>query len=234
MKKLIFVLTLCLFVAFLSRPAVADIHESFDEFWVTVRGDVENWNEVDHDNSGGSGYTTSPDGPWFLYEAEPGHIQTDPWGNQNPVPGWANQWYYDAPYDPTKWKEIDIAFTYARESPGIDGSLEIVINYSMPEWSPNPNGPPLPGQEDSIGWVEDIARLAVMNDNPINTSLSIDLRDYGINYNPEWISIDVVGYGFLVSSPENPGSFVHRCVPEPGTISLLGLGVLALLRRYKK
>jgi hypothetical protein len=55
------------------------------------------------------------------------------------------------------------------------------------------------------------------------------------DYNPEWVSIDVLTSGGLpnIEAVSVFGSITHECVPEPATLSLLALGGLALIRRRR-
>lgn len=231
-------------VAAFAAPAAANSEEP-GLFWIGMAGDDTNWNVIDPGVSGGNGYTSASNGPWFYYENLPVAGGAQP--TQPPmVPGWWNQWWYDHPYDPERWKEVELDFDYMRFTPGQDGLLDIWVNWSLPAWSlldPNdPTGPgidpstqpPLPGDDIPPGTY--IGRtsltpggIAVDNDQLLHFHDEFDLRQYGIDYNPEWISVDVVGYGFLISDPSNPGSIYHRCmVPEPITLGLLSLSVAGI------
>jgi hypothetical protein len=50
--------------------------------------------------------------------------------------------------------------------------------------------------------------------------------DFGVPYNPEWVSVDIAGYNVMLT-PIEGSNFIHRCVPEPGTFVLLATGLLA-------
>jgi len=47
-------------------------------------------------------------------------------------------------------------------------------------------------------------------------------------WNPEWVSLEFYGWGFVVDY-----EFTDWCIPEPMTVSLLALGGIALLRRRR-
>jgi hypothetical protein len=199
------------------------------EFYITIGGNSSDWNDLV--SGGGDGYTIlGGAGPWFFYPSA--NPQQDPWGNLNPTPGWHNQWWYDHPYDPNRYKVVDVSFMYGRwidkQNPGY---AEIWINFSTPNWS-NPDAPPLTNLDPNNGlqWVDRVKvdSLTIWNDVPVAWGSHYDLRDYGVNYNPEWVSIDVVGYNFLLAQ----GVIVHNCVPEPLTLSLLAASaMLGVLRR---
>lgn len=238
MKRSVFVVA-CLLMAGLCGWARAAPHH--DTFFIALEGNSSEWNLVDPTRSGGSGWVgaTGAAGPWFHYMSNPGDppIQ-DPWGGLPPVPTWVNQWYYDDPFDPLRWKIVTLDFTYALNDPTAQGGGIIVINYSQPGWSPNTVAPPLPGNGDPfVGRIQvDSLWLEGGNAGVYNWSRTYDLRDFGVNFNPEWISIDVAGYNVLLSSPGVPGSLQHECVVPapaalPGGMMLLCLAGAGLAMR---
>lgn len=236
MKTLITLLAAFCLLALAIAPAQAQPKE--DLFWAELGGGPDNWNELLA--GGGSGFIMPDDtGPWFLYEDIEGTDlgQTDPWGNTNPVPGWWNQWYYDDPPDPTRWKEITVGFQYGLADARINGFASIIINFTTldrPETGPN-GQPPLPGEDEYIGRVEVGEISLAEGDQGVYTFDGFyDLRQYETDFNPEWVSIDIVGYNMLFSGPDQPGSFIHECVPEPATMLLLAMGGLGVLIRRRR
>ena len=220
----------------LATPAVADIDSFFDVFWIELGGSASNWNEIN--DGGGTGYEESGT-QWFPYNADIADpSQTDPWGGVNPSPSWRNQWFYDGEYRPERYKVVDVAFTYALLDYQQNGGTDIVINWATPEWSlANPGSPPTGfNQNDFIGRAVVTETWLDAGDNGVyEFSGTFDLRDFGVNYNPEWVSIDVAGYNIQISSATHPGSFDHYCIPEPGTFVLLTMaGVSALIFVWRK
>ena len=203
-----------------------------DVFWVELGGDVQNWNVVAA--GGGSGFAN---GEWFPYPADT--AQVDPWGNVNPVPGWRNQWFYDGKFRPERYKVVDIKFSYALLNPAAGGGTDIVINWATPAWSLNPANQGLPpvgfDQNPFIGRavLTREAWLPAGDPGIYQFAGRYDLRDLGVPFNPEWISVDVSGYNVRISSRDLPGALVHRCIPEPATLALavLSLGLMVCSRR---
>ena len=200
MKKLILVI-LCMLVGFLTVPAAAEpIH---DTFWATIDpgGGVV---------GGGSGFN---DGEWYFYE------------NTN----WWNEWFYSAPYDPTRWKEIDVYVTLMPTGPG--SWADVAVNWSSKLYPDGTGQPPLPYLFEGNPELEAecIVRELVFEGEVLGPII-IELG-YPIiipDYNPEWVSIDIRGANIMVY-----GLIIHECIPEPGTICLLSLGALALLRKRR-
>ncbi|MBN1256815.1 MAG: PEP-CTERM sorting domain-containing protein [Planctomycetes bacterium] len=204
MRKLMILSAAIAVLLFLAMPASAQ--EFYDTFYIQLGPDGEIV------QGGGTGY---PDGTgaWYTYPSE-----------------WINQWFYNGPFDPLRWKKI--WGTIVIDPTAADSTVDIVINWATPLWqSMGIAGPPLPelipvGEEDLM-----IGRMEIPGfgpgsdpfDNPIN--FYEEIREF----NPEWISIDVMGTDVVIS-----GEIWHECVPEPATLSLLALGGLAVLARRRK
>jgi len=159
-------------LALLAAPASA-IEIVGDEYWVIVdtSGGV-----VD---GGGSGFNG---GEWYYYQNT----------------GWWNQWFYNAPFSWDRWKEIDVFMEVLPILPDAYG--EITINWSSPEWPSGPMVPPSPPLPPLTPEEEEryIRRLdPPLYAGPVTEPFIIELSDIIIpDYNPEWVSIDVRGYGF--------------------------------------
>ena len=183
---------------------------------------------------GGDGYRTpAGGGPWFWYPNNPTSPGVQP---TQPVPGWHNQWWYDDPYDPTRYKVVTLDFDAVLAHPGAPGWLDVWVNWSLPGWSDdivNPEHatrPPLPGPEGQYVGQQLIKQIPVLSPVPQHFRPTFDLRDFDIPYNPEWVSVDVIGVNALLSSQGKPGSIEHEClaIPEPATIGLIVLGATGL------
>jgi len=231
MNRYVLAGSLCCMLALMAAPALGQ--PKTGNFYIEVGGSSTEWNQMI--SGGGDGWVDpgTGEGPWFFYAAEDDDPpQEDPWGGLNPQPGWLNEWWWDDPWDPNRWKIVDVSFLYGRIDPSGNGYAEIVINYTTDQWT-DPTAPPLtnvgPGGEVYIGRVT-VDQLEILNDEPIEWNGQYDLREFGIPYNPEWISIDVTGYNFQLAN----GVLIHECVPEPATLSLLVVGgALALIRRKR-
>ena len=195
----------------------------FDDFW------AEAW-PGGFVVGGGSGYNG---GEWYQYDS-----------------GWSNQWYYDHPPRPEAWKWIDVFGTvevldpWAYGEPPGPGMWEgawatVAINYTTEDW-PDSSAPPLPGDDEAyivreiifdgplwVDWWEDPVEPGLLIPMPFPE----DIYGYTeiLDYNPEWVSIDIMGENFLIY-----GQIVHECVPEPATLAVLLLGGLAALIRRRK
>ena len=203
-------------------PVSAEVkHDTFNGVWV---GDNE------FNGGGGTGWNS---GEWIYYD------QTD----------WWNQWFYNDPPDPTRWKEItyDIGVSAMPDMAAIDswGTVDIALNWStvdFPETGPV-GPPPMPTEEQYI-------ERAIIFTEPISPGMwdEFAFGDFDIlTHNPEWVSIDVRVDAWQEVPGAEPGEYVtiempvmvdgqiwHECVPEPASLSLLVLGGIALLRRKRK
>jgi hypothetical protein len=190
---------LAAFLVFLAAPPSA--MAVVDEFHVKIG----NNNELI--SGGGSGYD---EGTWYYY----------------PNTKWWNEWFYNAPFDPTRWKEIDVEFTISPTS--ADSWAVVTINWSTPEWSALGNDhPPLPENVDQFPWLEYkyIARAPALFADELSDKMFICDEFDILDYNPEWVSIDVMGQNFEITD----GWIDHRCVPIPSAVWLLGSGLIGLV-----
>jgi hypothetical protein len=176
---------------------------------------------------GGSGWE---DGTWVYY----------------PDTAWWNQWFYNAPPDPLRWKVIsyDILITpdtpISGYVPATTNVVEIALNWSALGFPETGEGgpPPMAGDEPFI--VRDIAYQGWQS-TPLEITGTLLIPDF----NPEWVSIDVsvnsrqysaTQHRYLPLAVTIQGTVEHECLPEPATIGFLvlgGLGLMVARRRAK-
>jgi len=143
----------------------------------------------------GSGFN---DGEWYYYE------------NFN----WWNVWFYDHPVDDTRRKVIDGMLMIQPRMPDLPSYVEIVFNWSTPEWPgyPEVNRPPLPGDVTDPAYEQSVIQrsepLIIYEDN-IFEDIPIPIPFEILEYNPEWLSIDLRGYNFILV-----GDIQHVCFKE--------------------
>ncbi len=127
---------------------------------------------------------------------------------------WTNVWFYDHPIAPDRRKIFDGMMMLEPRNPGEISSVEIVWNWSTPQWPgwPEIDRPPLPGDvPDDATEIMMIGRsdfLFTYYDN-INIPIPIPVPYEILMYNPEWISIDIRGSNFILN-----GNFQHICWKE--------------------
>ena len=152
-----------------------------DNFWITVgAGNVL--------GGGGSGYGN---GEWYVYPSM-----------------WINQWFYDHPFDPTRGKIIHIEFDWTAYNPTCPTTLYVAINWSTPEWSQLGYGdqlPPIPGYEEQL-YIQRSTIMYVCGTFPLVQHFAQDFTIWP--YNPEWVSVDVMGCNFRITN----GTMLHDCV----------------------
>jgi hypothetical protein len=152
-----------------------------NDFWVAM-------NEQGFLEPGLSGGVDAFGDQWFYYE----------WYD------WWNVWFYDDPFDTTRWKTVHLEFDVFPYVPG-GGWFEIAVNWSTDSWSidqePQDSFPPLPGVDEDLY----IGREVLYASDFYEGHLVFDW-DFP-HYNPEWISVDVRGFNFIIPS----GFIEHTC-----------------------
>ncbi len=143
--------------------------------------------------SGGTDYYNGPGGinGWFWYPS-----------------GWWNIWFYNDPLDLTRYKEISIMGSVWKLDPGAPAWVEIAINWSGPEWPPGEPPPTEPTDEIHIERFP-----VVMSDLPNGYEIFEFFGFLIEEYNPEWVSVDVRGFNFVIWDNE-PGIIEHECLPS--------------------
>ena len=217
MKSLKIICTVAgLVVAFAVAPALGvPVVSNFDALIGPQNGLI---------SGGGDGWTLpGTNKQWFPYPQGP-----------DPTYTWWNTWFYNDEYDPERWKIIDLTFKATPIDPSQDAYGQVTINWSLPPWSPNPQAPPL------ADYDKDTGEALIGRDDPHDfliaggTGGSYIFEQTGyvlpIEYNPEWVSIDIRGSNFKIE-----GVLTHECVPTPGAILLgsLGVGIVGWLRRRR-
>jgi hypothetical protein len=125
--------------------------------------------------------------------------------------GWINIWFYDHPFDTSRYKKIHIEFDVVPLVPGLPSQVVVASNWSTDIWSltgnpPGPRRPPLPGEDEALYIGRDILH---QDPGPVITPGHFVFDTVISNYNPEWVSIDVRGRNFRII-----GLIVHECLPK--------------------
>jgi len=189
-------------------------------------------------------------GTWFQYP-NPGSFVRDPL-NPRPEPQlptgapptfW-NEWWYDDPFvKGGKW--INISFTWASLNQGIPGTnfpapvdFHVTINWTNGGWVGQAT-PPIGATADPEQYIVRMTPWTFHFDPATGAGDQPGLWTSGkywlpIDYNPEWVSVDVRGENVSISG----GVLLHECapVPLPAAVWLLGpglLGIAALRRKFR-
>ena len=202
MKKLLSILTV---MSLLLIPLLTLAQSpKQDFFWVAFDADSSLMPTL----SGGTMDDPGEDGTWWQY------------------PEWWNIWFYDHPFDITRYKEVYLQFYIYPYDSLLPSDVEIVINWSTQFWPvQNPPGPPIPSlfpppDEDIVlsrsETMFEYHGFIYMSD-PIYYSFTNNFIFPW--YNPEWVSVDIRGANFQIykndSIPGEWSEIVHWCYAKP-------------------
>jgi hypothetical protein len=137
---------------------------------------------------GGGGGDAYGDG-WYFYPQE----------------AWWNIWFYDHPFAPERIKRGFIDLQVFPVDPGAPMWIEVAVNWSTDLWSldfPEDSMPPLPGVPEEMYIGRHILWAADYWEGPTGP-LPFEILDY----NPEWVSVDVRGINFDIID----GIIEHDC-----------------------
>lgn len=162
-------------------------------------------------------------------------------GTTQPLPWW-NEWFWNDPYIRPGGKWIDVSFNYKLLNPNLAGDVFVTINWTNGQWvgrdaPPTWSDPPAYDPELYIERLTDPEYNLNLDNWRIRLpagslpgSWSSGRYWLPIDYNPEWVSVDVRGDGNVGIWS---GVILHECVPEPTTLALLAIGSLAAIRGKK-
>lgn len=185
MRRTVILFAIALIV-FCAAPASSQ--QVTDNFYVTIGSGIVI-------EGGGSGFNG---GEWYVYPSN-----------------WINQWFYDHPFDYERGKIIHIEFDWVAMDPTCTTDITVAVNWSTPAYSDLGLGdtePPLPGCNEELYIIREI----ILDECAIFPELQHVVWDYTIwDYNPEWVSIDVMGCNFEIIN----GVIVHECAVGSGDTS---------------
>ena len=196
MKRIAIVLPLLL----LLFAAPSQAQSTMDYFYITVGSGVVV-------EGGGTGFN---EGYWYVYPSN-----------------WINQWFYDHPFDPTRGKIIHIEFDWIAMDPSCTTDITVAVNWSTPLWSSLGYGedlPPIPGELPSGIETDYIVRETFLDFCGTADVQQHAIFDFVIpDYNPEWVSIDVMGCNFEIIN----GVIIHECAvgTEPSSWGAIKAGL---------
>ena len=153
-----------------------------NQFWIAL----DQMGNPDPTLTGGTDYYddgTSLNG-WYYY----------------PSTDWWNIWFYDHPFDYNRIKKIFTSFFIEKYDLGQPSYVEVAINWATDLWLPD-NPPPIPPDDEPF-----IAREVFLIGQDIEGFYEYFTTI--LEYNPEWVSIDVRGYNFIIES----GIIEHSCL----------------------
>lgn len=204
MTYLIAIFALCLWIGSSTADAQIEDPSIYPGVWYRIGFDTSG-NKIAGD---GDGYS----GQWYYY----------------PTSNIYRMWFYNDPYDPDRKGFLKYEAYIKPVDPSQTSYLKIRFNWTTPEWSAlGRSGPPLPGDiptstEESAYMSGSTMHLV---DNLSNFESIEPVRSYTVyGYNPEWISIDVIGRNAhvyrgawhecrekSVSDPTNGGTEIQVC-----------------------
>jgi len=149
-----------------------------------------------------------------------------------PDTGWWNQWFYNDPPDPSRWKEVTYDIVLQPLVPDPMVNVEVVVNWSTMDYPGGTGEPPLPpfapGEESLF-----IHRTYEVYKGRVPAGETQFEDTFVIpDYNPEWVSIDVRTDGGYVTGEavvQVHGIVQHECLPEPSSLALTVVALLGLV-----
>ncbi|MEW5795739.1 MAG: hypothetical protein AB1772_05200 [Candidatus Zixiibacteriota bacterium] len=176
-------------------------HFNDDAVWA-VDGPTLNWTDIyepprvnyfdatiNPDGTWGGGNGTNYYGQgWYFYPS-----------------GWWNIWFYDNPFTTTRPKVGFFQCFLQPVDPLLPNQVTVALNWSTAAWSqqePPPDGPPLPGVDEALY----IGRQVIFN-GPIPPEGLQLTETFNWPFNPEWVSVDIMGRNFIVRM----GVISHEC-----------------------
>jgi hypothetical protein len=155
--------------------------------------------------------------------SNPFYIEIDPSGNfingggggafgqgwyYYPETDWWNIWFYDHPFRYDRYKTVRLEFDVFPMIDGLPAFFEIAVDWSTDFWSneqpPGDSAPPLPGVDE----MRYIGRQTLFSGYTFGGHYVFYYEV--LDYNPEWVSVDVRGYNFVIPG----GVEFHACCPR--------------------
>jgi hypothetical protein len=228
--RLLFMMVTALCICYLakSQPPEEFDNPKVDFYWIAFDYSTGQFGDtVAGMNASGPVDDPGEDGTWSAYVDD---ITMLPW---------FNTWFYNGPLNLNHMKKIRMGFWVSPLVQGPLSTIDWVVNWSSSTW-PTGSGYPGPGNEKSVirsPW----QHMVVPGLPP--PGIFIELY-YEIPYfNPEWISVDVIGNNIQIlhmptpppptspellywwnnvaqttGTPPPGGIIVHECLPIPGGV----------------
>jgi hypothetical protein len=152
---------------------------------------------------------------------------------------WFNTWFYNGPLNLNNMKKVRMGFWVVKLNPAMPSFIDWVVNWSSDSW-PAGSGYPTSVDEEYVER-SPLNHLIVGPPIPGDPGTWVELYFEIPDYNPEWLSVDILGDN--ISIPEEPippppgspelfywwnyvmaqsgtpppgGIVVHECVPKQG------------------
>lgn len=117
--------------------------------------------------------------------------------------GWWNIWFYDHPLDYDRMKIIETHLMLSQWMQYEESWVDIAINWATDSWA-GYEYPPLPGYSEELY----IGREIIYSGPAPEFQMPVDAIYEILEYNPEWVSMDVMGSNFIIEA----GIIEHTCL----------------------